>query len=73
MDRGLRRKGTVTFALALSPADHIQASYKGPLGKQYLDYIAAWPSGRAGARTGSLGKSVWRSSGTQVNSLKLTA
>ena len=38
----LRQKGVVTFALALSPADRIQPSYKGPLGKQYLDYIAAW-------------------------------
>ncbi|CAE7252189.1 unnamed protein product [Symbiodinium microadriaticum] len=37
--KAILRKGTVTFALALSPADHIQASYKGPLGKQYLDYI----------------------------------
>ncbi|CAE6927660.1 unnamed protein product [Symbiodinium sp. CCMP2592] len=37
--KAILRKGIVTFALALSPADHIQASYKGPLGKQYLDYI----------------------------------
>lgn len=37
--KAILRKGIVTFAVALSPADHIQASYKGPLGKQYLDYI----------------------------------
>ncbi|CAE7198893.1 unnamed protein product [Symbiodinium pilosum] len=37
--RAILQKGVVTFALALSPADRIQPSYKGPLGKQYLDYI----------------------------------
>ena len=38
----LRRKGVVTFALALSPVEKIQPNYNGPLGKKYLEYIAPW-------------------------------
>jgi len=37
--KAILRNGIVTFALALSPEDHLKASYKGPLGRQYLDYL----------------------------------
>ena len=37
--RAILRKGVVTFAVAQAPVNRLDASYKGPIGKQYLDYI----------------------------------
>lgn len=37
--QAILRKGLVTFAVAQAPVNRIDAAYKGPTGKQYLDYI----------------------------------
>eukprot|EP00438_Fugacium_kawagutii_P024706 Skav235546 [mRNA] locus=scaffold3067:232421:233341:+ [translate_table: standard] len=37
--QAILRKGVVTFAVAQGPLNRIDAAYKGPIGKQYLDYI----------------------------------
>lgn len=37
--QAILRKGAVTFAVAQAPLNRIDAAYKGPTGKKYLDYI----------------------------------
>lgn len=37
--QAILRKGVVTFAVAQAPVNRIDPAYKGPTGKQYLDYI----------------------------------